>query len=69
MIYLFFLKLTLVILVMSNIVLTIGKVLTLRQVILTTVLVLVLSLLLSIMDYAILQMTIESLTKPLRQQI
>jgi len=69
MMYLFFLKLTLVILVMSNIVLAIGKVLTLRQVILTTVLVLVLSLLLSIMDYAILQMTIESLTKPLRQQI
>lgn len=54
---------------MSNIVLAIGKALTLRQVILITVLVVVLSLLLSVMDYAILQMTLESLTRPLRQQI
>ena len=69
MMYLFFLKLVLVILVMGNIVLAIGKSLSPGQVILITVLVVVLSLLLSVMDYAILQMTLESLTRPLRQQI
>ena len=69
MMYLFFLKLVLIILVMANIVLAIGKSLSLRQVILITVLVVVLSLLLSVMDYAILQMTLESLTRPLRQHI
>ena len=69
MMYLFFLKLVLVILVMGNIVLAIGKSLSPGQVILITVLVVVLSLLLSVMDYAILQMTLESLIRPLRQQI
>ena len=69
MMYLFFLKLVLVILVMGNIVLAIGKSLSPGQVILITVLVVVLSLLLSVMDYAILQMTLESLTRPLRQNI
>lgn len=67
--YLFFLKLTLVILVMTNIVLVIGKSLSLRQVILITVLVVILSLLLSVIDYAILQMTIDSLSRSLRQYI
>ena len=67
--YLFFLKLVLVILVMSNIVLAIGKSLSLRQVILITVLVVVLSLLLAIMDLALLQMIIEQLTRPLQQYV
>jgi len=69
MMWLFFLKLVLVILVMSNIVLAIGKSLSLRQVILITVLVVVLSLLLAIMDLALLQMTIEQLTRPLKQYV
>jgi hypothetical protein len=69
MIALFVLKLILVILVMSNIVLAMGKTLTLRQVILIIVLVVTLSLLLALMDYAILQITLEQLTKPLRQYI
>jgi len=69
MIALFVLKLILVILVMGNIVLAMGKTLTLRQVILITVLVVTLSLLLALMDYAILQITLEQLTKPLRQYI
>jgi len=69
MIALFVLKLILVILVMGNIVLAMGKTLTLRQVILIIVLVVTLSLLLALMDYAILQMTLEQLTKPLRQYI
>jgi hypothetical protein len=69
MMWLFFLKLILVILVMGNIVLAMGKTLTLRQVILITVLVVTLSLLLALMDYAILQITLEQLTKPLRQYI
>lgn len=67
MMWLFFLKLALVILVMGNIVLAIGKSLSLRQVILITVLVVVLSLLLAIMDLALLQMIIEQLTRPLQQ--
>ena len=69
MMWLFFLKLILVILVMSNIVLALSKKLTVRQVILITILVVTLSLLLALMDYAILQMTLEQLTKPLRQYI
>jgi hypothetical protein len=69
MMYLFFLKLILVILVMTNIVLALSKKLTVRQVILITILVVTLSLLLALMDYAILQMTLEQLTKPLRQYI
>jgi hypothetical protein len=69
MMWLFFLKLILVILVMSNIVLALSKKLTVRQVILITVLVVTLSLLLALMDYAILQITLEQLTKPLRQYI
>ena len=69
MMWLFFLKLVLVILVMSNIVLAIGKSLSLRQVILITVLVVVLSLLLAIMDLALLQMIIEQLTRPLQQYV
>jgi hypothetical protein len=67
--WLFFLKLVLVILVMSNIVLAIGKSLSLRQVILITVLVVVLSLLLALMDLALLQMTLEQLTRPLKQYV
>jgi len=67
--YLFFLKLTLVILVMANIVLAIRKSLTLPQVILITLLVIILSLLLTLMDLALLQMIIEQLTRPLRQYI
>jgi hypothetical protein len=69
MMWLFFLKLVLVILVMSNIVLAIGKSLSLRQVILITVLVVVLSLLLALMDLALLQMTLEQLTRPLKQYV
>ena len=69
MMYLFFLKLTLVILVMTNIVLAIGKSLSLRQVILVTTLVVILSLLLAFMDLALLQMIIEQLTRPLRQYV
>jgi hypothetical protein len=69
MMYLFVLKLTLVILVMTNIVLAIGKSLTLRQVILITILVGILSLLLALMDLALLQMIIEQLTKPLKQYV
>jgi hypothetical protein len=69
MIALFVLKLILVILVMGNIVLALSKTLTVRQVILITVLVVTLSLLLALMDYAILQITLEQLTKPLRQYI
>jgi hypothetical protein len=69
MMYLFFLKLTLVILVMTNIVLAIGKSLSLRQVILVTILVLILSLLLALMDLVLLQMIIEQLTKPLKQYV
>jgi hypothetical protein len=69
MMWLFFLKLILVILVMSNIVLALSKKLTVRQVILITILVVTLSLLLALMDYAILQITLEQLTKPLRQYI
>lgn len=69
MMWLFFLKLILVILVMGNIVLALSKKLTVRQVILITVLVVTLSLLLALMDYAILQMIIEQLTRPLRQYI
>ena len=69
MMYLFFLKLVLVILVMTNIVLAIGKSLSLRQVILVTILVLILSLLLAFMDLALLQMTLEQLTRPLRQYV
>ena len=69
MMWLFFLKLVLVILVMSNIVLAIGKSLSLRQVILITVLVVVLSLLLAVMDYTLLQMIIEQLTRPLQQHV
>jgi hypothetical protein len=69
MMWLFFLKLVLVILVMGNIVLAIGKSLSLRQVILITVLVVVLSLLLAVMDYTLLQMIIEQLTRPLKQYV
>jgi hypothetical protein len=69
MMYLFFLKLTLVILVMTNIVLAIGKSLSLRQVILVITLVVILSLLLAIMDLVLLQMIIEQLTKPLQQHV
>ena len=69
MMWLFFLKLVLVILVMGNIVLAIGKSLSLRQVILITVLVVVLSLLLAVMDYTLLQMIIEQLTRPLQQHV
>ena len=54
---------------MSNIVLAIGKSLSLRQVILITVLVVVLSLLLAVMDYTLLQMIIEQLTRPLQQHV
>jgi hypothetical protein len=69
MMYLFFLKLTLVILVMTNIVLAIGKSLSLRQVTLITILVVILSLLLALMDLALLQMIIEQLNKPLNQYV
>lgn len=69
MMYLFVLKLALVILVMTNIVLAIGKSLTLRQIILITLLVGILSLLLALMDLALLQMIIEQLTKPLKQYV
>jgi hypothetical protein len=69
MMYIFFLKLTLVILVMTNIVLAIGKSLSLRQVILVTTLVVILSLLLAVMDLTLLQMIIEQLTRPLQQHV
>ena len=69
MIVLFFLKLPLVILTLACAVLAMGKRLTWRQIILVTILVLILSLLLAVLDYALLVMTIEQLTRPLRQYI
>jgi len=66
---LFFLKLPLVILTLACAVLALGKRLTWRQIILVMLLVLILSLLLAVMDYALLVMTIEQLTRPLRQYI
>ena len=69
MILLFFLKLPLVILTLACAVLAMGKRLTWRQIILVTILVLILSLLLAVLDYALLVMTIEQLTRPLRQYI
>lgn len=69
MMYLFFLKLTLVILVMMNIVLVLGRSLTLPQIVLITMLVVILSLILALMDLALLQMIIEQLTKPLKQYV
>jgi hypothetical protein len=66
---LFFLKLPLVMLTLACAVLAIGKRLTWRQIILVTLLVLILSLLLAVLDLVLLQMTIEQLTRPLRQYI
>lgn len=69
MILLFFLKLPLVILTLACAVLAIGKRLTWRQIILVTLLVTILSLLLAVLDLALLQMTIEQLTRPLKQYV
>jgi len=66
---LFFLKLPLVILTLACAVLALGKRLTWRQIILVTILVLILSLLLAVLDLVLLQITIEQLTRPLRQHI
>jgi hypothetical protein len=69
MMALFFLKLPLVMLTLACAVLAIGKRLTWWQIILITILVLILSLLLAVLDYTLLVMTIEQLTRPLRQYI
>ena len=69
MIGLFFLKLPLVILTLACAVLAMGKRLTWRQIILVTLLVLILALLLAFMDLALLQLTIEQLTRPLKQYV
>lgn len=69
MMALFFLKLPLVMLTLACAVLAIGKRLTWWQIILITLLVLILSLLLAVLDLVLLQMTIEQLTRPLRQYI
>ena len=66
---LFFLKLPLVILTLACAVMARGERLTWRQIILVTILVLILSLLLAVLDLVLLQITIEQLTRPLRQHI
>ena len=66
---LFFLKLPLVILTLACAVMARGERLSWGQVILYVCLVLILSLLLAVLDLVLLQITIEHLTRPLRQYI
>ena len=71
MMYLFILKLILVILATSNIVLsmTMNKSLTIRQIVLITCMILITTLVLALVDLALLQMIVEQLAKPLRQYV